>query len=151
MLANNRMRFLTLANGDVLLNIRRKLERTSTYTPTYGLSGILIHLNGFMSTSLEFHIYCFMSTCYRMSAKHIFELEHIENPSEKFSLNLSDHVCSCRKWELTSLPRVHALSAMKSRNFKVDDYISEYYKKARYISLQSCDVSYKWIKSMGQN
>ncbi|XP_058776132.1 uncharacterized protein LOC131650439 [Vicia villosa] len=72
---------------------------------------------------------------YLMSYEFIFEVRHIEHQGDIFGVNLKDHDCSCRKWQLTGLPCVHALSAMKSRSLTFDDYIPEIYKKARYISV----------------
>lgn len=68
-----------------------------------------------------------------MSDEHIFEVRHLENTTDRFAVNLKEHICSCRRWKLTSLPCVHALSAMKSRNHKVDDYIPDYYRKSKYM------------------
>lgn len=77
-----------------------------------------------------------------MSAKQIFEERHLENPADKFAVNLKEHLCSCRRWELTYLPCVHALSSLKSKNHKVDGYISEYYRKSRYMKV------YKHVKQI---
>ena len=57
----------------------------------------------------------------RMSDEHIFEVRHLENSAEKFTVNLKEKYCSCRRWELTDLPYVHSLAAIKSRNHKIDD------------------------------
>lgn len=70
-----------------------------------------------------------------MSVEHIFEVRHLENLADKFAVNLKEHLCSCRRWELTCLPCVYALSTMKSRNHKVDEYIHEYYRKSRYMKV----------------
>ncbi|XP_058759791.1 uncharacterized protein LOC131633092 [Vicia villosa] len=71
----------------------------------------------------------------RMSDEHIFEVKHVQDPTDMFTVNLKDHICSCRKWELSGLPCVHALSCMKSRNFKFEDFIPEYYRKSRHIAV----------------
>ncbi|CAL5214447.1 unnamed protein product [Lathyrus oleraceus] len=68
----------------------------------------------------------------RMSAKHIFEVKHLENDGDKFNVNFQDQSCTCRKWQLTALPCVHAISSMKRRNFKVESYIPDMYKKVKY-------------------
>ncbi|XP_050890963.1 uncharacterized protein LOC127096438 [Lathyrus oleraceus] len=67
-----------------------------------------------------------------MSTEHIFEIRHLENVGDKFSVNLQDHSYTCRKWQLTALPCVHAISSMKSGNFKVESYIPDMYKKGKY-------------------
>lgn len=45
---------------------------------------------------------------------------------------MKKYVCSCKKWKLRTLSRVHAISLMKSRNLKIYDYIPEIYKKSKY-------------------
>ncbi|XP_058726261.1 uncharacterized protein LOC131597588 [Vicia villosa] len=106
--AKNRLRFPQLSDGDVLPNIKKKVEKTSSFTNNWIV---------------------------RMSSEFIFEVRHIEHQGDIFGVNLKDHDCSCRKWQLTGIPCVHALSAMKSRSLAFDDYIPEIYKKARYISV----------------
>ncbi|XP_058739607.1 uncharacterized protein LOC131611723 [Vicia villosa] len=104
--ATNRLRFEKLADEEVLPNIRRNIEKTNSYINMWLV---------------------------RMFDEHIFEVRHLENSVEKFTVNLKDRVCSCRRWELTGLPCVHSLSAMKSRNHEVDDYIPDYYRKSIYV------------------
>ncbi|XP_058726957.1 uncharacterized protein LOC131598362 [Vicia villosa] len=106
--AKNRMRFENLPDDAVLPNIRKQVEKTSTYTNSWIV---------------------------RMSDEHIFEVKHVQDPADMFTVNLKDHICSCRRWELSGLPCVHALSCMKSRNFRFEDFIPEYYRKSRYIAV----------------
>ncbi|XP_058755786.1 uncharacterized protein LOC131629000 [Vicia villosa] len=106
--ATNRMRFQKLEDVDVLPNIKKKIEKTSSYTNMWLV---------------------------RMSDEFIFEVRNLENNAEKFTVNLKDRTCSCRRWELTGLPCVHSLSAIKSRNQKIDDYVPEYYRKSRYMQV----------------
>ncbi|CAK8562570.1 unnamed protein product [Lathyrus sativus] len=106
--ATNRTRFQNMVDVEVLSNIRRKIEKTSTYTNFWLV---------------------------KMFDEHIFEVRHLENQVDKFSVNLKEHLCSCRRWELTGLPCVRALSTMKSRNHMVDDYTPEYYRKSRYMEV----------------
>ncbi|XP_058722173.1 uncharacterized protein LOC131593626 [Vicia villosa] len=70
-----------------------------------------------------------------MSAEFIYEVRHIENPGDIFTVNLKEYNCICRKWQLTGLPCVHAIAALKSRGLHVEDFIPDIYKKARYISI----------------
>lgn len=75
-----------------------------------------------------------------MSAEHIFEIRHLENAGDKFSVNLQGQSCTSRKWQLTSLQCVHANSSMKNRNFKVESDIPDMYKKEnirRYTTMSS--------------
>lgn len=77
-----------------------------------------------------FIIHC--ALCCMMSTEYIFEVRHIENHANIFAVNLKDHQCSCRRWQLIDLPCNHAMSILKSRNISVDDYIPEFCKKSRY-------------------
>src|ERR1044072_7946078 len=86
-----------------------------------------------------------------MSYEHFFEVKHVENPAEMLTVNLKDHICSCRKWELTGIPCVHALACIKSRNFKFEVYIPECYRKSRYMAvykpvLYPVNGSNLWVK-----
>ncbi|XP_058761190.1 uncharacterized protein LOC131634538 [Vicia villosa] len=83
--AKNRMRFENLPDDAVLPNIRKQVEKTSTYTNSWIV---------------------------RMSDEHIFEVKHVQDPTDMFTMNLKDHICSCKSWEL-----------------------SEYYRKSRYIAV----------------
>src|SRR3954463_9658701 len=87
-----------------------------------------------------------------MSDEHYFEVKNVENQADMLAVNLKDHICSCRKWELTGLPCVHALECLKSRNFKYEDYIPECFRKSRYIEvyepvLYPVNGSNLWVKT----
>ncbi|CAL5213457.1 unnamed protein product [Lathyrus oleraceus] len=123
--ATNTKRFQNLADADALPNIRRKVEKTSTYTNLWFV---------------------------RMSNEHIFKVRHFENLADNFTVNLKEHLCSYRRWEITDLPCVHSFSDMRSSNHKVDDYIPEYYKKSRYMAdykhvIYPVNVSNMWVRT----
>ncbi|XP_058783466.1 uncharacterized protein LOC131658154 [Vicia villosa] len=123
--ATNRMRFQKLSDDAVLPNIIKKVEKTSCFTNSWIV---------------------------RMSDEHYFEVKNVENQADMLAVNLKDHICSCRKWELTGLPCVHALACMKSRNFKYEDYIPECFRKSRYIAvyksvLYPVNGSNLWVKT----
>ncbi|XP_050875886.1 uncharacterized protein LOC127079542 [Lathyrus oleraceus] len=93
-LTNNRIRFQNVSDNEIFPNIRRKIDRTSTFT----------------------------------------------------------NLWLVRRWDLIGLSCIHALSTMKSRNFKIDDYIPEYYMKSRYMEVYK-HMSYHvngsnlWVKT----
>ncbi|CAK8576663.1 unnamed protein product [Lathyrus sativus] len=66
----NRMRFANLTDDDILSNIMKMIARISDYTNMWIV---------------------------RMSTEHIFEVRHLENVGDKFSVNLQDLSCTCRK------------------------------------------------------
>ncbi|XP_058776147.1 uncharacterized protein LOC131650454 [Vicia villosa] len=122
--AINRMRFQKL-DDVVLPNIEKKVDKPSTNTNSWIV---------------------------RMSAEHIFEVHHVENPADKFVVNLKECVCSCRRCELTRLPCVHPLARIKSRNFKVEYYIPVNYRKSMYMKVYSSIIylvngSNLWIRT----
>lgn len=58
-----------------------------------------------------------------MSVEHIFDVRHIKNLGDKFSINLKEFTCFCRKWKITTSSCVHAVVSIKSKNLKFDEYI----------------------------
>jgi hypothetical protein len=54
---------------------------------------------------------------------------------DKFVVNLQTRECSCRKWMLTALPCVHAITSMQKKGVKVEDYVPDCFKKETY---QNC-------------
>ncbi|RYR09380.1 hypothetical protein Ahy_B05g077680 [Arachis hypogaea] len=53
---------------------------------------------------------------------------------EKFVVDLRNHECSCRKFQLFGIPCAHAMTCIRKMCFNVDTYVADYYKKAAYIS-----------------
>lgn len=87
-----------------------------------------------------------------MFDEHMFEVRYVENPTKTFIVNLKDYICSSRRWDLIGLSCVQALSDMKSKNFKIDDYIPEYYRKSRYTTVYKHVIylvngSNLWVKT----
>lgn len=135
--ATNRMRFQNLTNDAVLPNIRRKVEKTSSYTNLWIVRYVTLNSPSLMDCKVNtaLHKLICVNWYYRMSNEHILVVRHVENPVDMFFVNLKDNLYSCRRWELTRLPCVHALSCMKSRNFRIEYYILEDYRKSRYMSV----------------
>ncbi|KAI8548880.1 hypothetical protein RHMOL_Rhmol07G0308400 [Rhododendron molle] len=50
-------------------------------------------------------------------------------PPEQYSLNLLDHTCSCRRWDLKGIPCVHAIVAITFKNENILDYCHPCYGK----------------------
>ncbi|RYR00138.1 hypothetical protein Ahy_B07g088223 [Arachis hypogaea] len=53
---------------------------------------------------------------------------------KKFVVDLRNQECSCRKFQLSGIPCAHAMTCIRKMCFNVDTYVSDYYKKAAYIS-----------------
>lgn len=54
-----------------------------------------------------------------------------------FCVSLQNQTCSCRVWDLTGIPCIHAVSAIQSCRLNVMDYVSHYYTKAKYMQCYS--------------
>ncbi|GKU90689.1 hypothetical protein SLEP1_g4653 [Rubroshorea leprosula] len=52
--------------------------------------------------------------------------------NDKFVVDLIGKNCSCRAWDLTGIPCLHALSAIGLGNFNLDEFVSIWYKRVKY-------------------
>lgn len=50
------------------------------------------------------------------------------------TIDLEQGICDCRMYDLTGIPCHHALAAIHSRRHQPKDYVSEYYKRERYLT-----------------
>ncbi|KAL4311321.1 hypothetical protein GQ457_01G024400 [Hibiscus cannabinus] len=56
-------------------------------------------------------------------------------------VDLVQHTCSCRRWDLNRIPCIHAISTIQETNRKPDDYVNECYHKSTQIAIYSNIVS----------
>ena len=55
------------------------------------------------------------------------------NNQKKHTVDLHNHNCSCREWQVTGKPCRHALAwILSNRGIKIEDYVHEYYSVARF-------------------
>ncbi|RYR07628.1 hypothetical protein Ahy_B05g075028 [Arachis hypogaea] len=90
-------------NGTVLPRIREKIERRSR-------------------SAGEWRSY--------WSAAQTYE---VVNGLSKFAVDLSAHVCSCRKWQLSGIPCTHAISCINFKGLDIDAFVDDCYKKPTYV------------------
>ncbi|KAL2245754.1 UNVERIFIED_CONTAM: hypothetical protein Sindi_2843600 [Sesamum indicum] len=50
----------------------------------------------------------------------------------QYAVDLSNHTCSCRKWELSGIPCKHAISAILNQKDDPEDYIDDCYSVIAY-------------------
>ncbi|XP_022847652.1 uncharacterized protein LOC111370196 [Olea europaea var. sylvestris] len=62
---------------------------------------------------------------------HKFEIS--SRDSLRWSVDLTQHACACRKWQLTAIPCPHAISGMLSRDIGIYEYIDPWYSKETYL------------------
>ena len=59
-------------------------------------------------------------------------LDHWNN-KKWHTVDLQNHKCSCREWQVTGKPCRHALAwILSNRGIKIEDYVHEYYSVARF-------------------
>ncbi|XP_074265653.1 uncharacterized protein LOC141588094 [Silene latifolia] len=80
------------------------------------------------------------------------ELFEVEYRGEFHSVNLHTRSCTCRHWDLTGLPCIHAVASILKQRQVVRDYIDEAYSKAKFESAYAHVVlpmpgSKQWEKS----
>ncbi|KAL4324034.1 hypothetical protein GQ457_11G001980 [Hibiscus cannabinus] len=57
-------------------------------------------------------------------------------------VDLVQHTCSCRRWDLSGIPCIHAISAIQETNRKPEDYVNECYHKSTQIAIYSNIISH---------
>ena len=60
-------------------------------------------------------------------------LFEVECKHQRFVVNLSKRTCGCRKWDLTSIPCQHAISAILFDGSVPEDYVHPYYTIETYM------------------
>jgi hypothetical protein len=59
-------------------------------------------------------------------------LDNWNNP-RRHTVDLQNHTCGCRKWQVTGKPCKHALAwILSNRGLQISDYVHEYYSVARF-------------------
>jgi len=55
------------------------------------------------------------------------------NNTRRHSVDLANHKCSCREWQLTGKPCRHALAwILSNRGMNIGDYVHQYYSVAKF-------------------
>ncbi|XP_066385070.1 uncharacterized protein [Miscanthus floridulus] len=69
------------------------------------------------------------------SDEHMAEVTLLDNYNnqKRHSVDLQNHSCGCREWQLTGKPCKHALAwILSNRGIKIADFVHEYYSVARF-------------------
>ncbi|KAK8553241.1 hypothetical protein V6N13_024308 [Hibiscus sabdariffa] len=56
-------------------------------------------------------------------------------------VDLVQHTCSCRKWDIIGIPCVHAISVIQKTNRSIESYVNECYHKSTQIAIYSNIIS----------
>jgi hypothetical protein len=72
-----------------------------------------------------------------VSDDHFAEVTLIDqwNNTRRHTVDLANHKCSCREWQVTGKPCRHALAwILSNRGLQISDFVHEYYSVARFRS-----------------
>ena len=55
---------------------------------------------------------------------------------DQYVVDLDNHTCSCRKWDLSGIPSAHGIAAIHYKGGKaMEDYVHSYYNNDSYMAL----------------
>ncbi|RYR75592.1 hypothetical protein Ahy_A01g000151 [Arachis hypogaea] len=57
----------------------------------------------------------------------------VVNGLEKFAVDLGSHECSCRIWQMSGIPCVHAISCIKFKGLDIEPFVAGCYKREAYM------------------
>ncbi|KAL6550084.1 hypothetical protein OROMI_020572 [Orobanche minor] len=81
-----------------------------------------------------------------------FEVKLNGGGMDKWIVSVKEKTCSCRKWQLSGYPCVHAISCLSFLGLAVEDYVNECYKRSTYVNvyrhvMQPIKGQNEWPKS----
>lgn len=62
-----------------------------------------------------------------------FEFQVGETIKDRHVINLRERTCSCRRWNLTGIPCMHAVACIHHNREKPEAYVDKYYHKETYL------------------
>ncbi|KAL8511643.1 hypothetical protein ACS0TY_018159 [Phlomoides rotata] len=72
------------------------------------------------------------SSSYKPIKAYNIHYQVIVNYGSQYTINLEEHTCSFRLWELSSIPCKHAISAISHQMGNAEDYVSDLYTVDTY-------------------
>lgn len=81
----------------------------------------------------------------------VFEVKH---RGDMFVVTLGDKTCTCRSWDITGIPCIHAIAAIHYLKHDAADYVSDYFtveafKKIYSFGLQALNGEKMWPTAQG--
>ena len=64
------------------------------------------------------------------STATVFQVSH---QMDTYCVDLDARSCNCRKWDLTGIPYCHAIACLFLYHYKVEDFVSDWYKRDTYL------------------
>ncbi|XP_020230608.1 uncharacterized protein LOC109811316 isoform X2 [Cajanus cajan] len=66
-----------------------------------------------------------------------FSLFEVSRDTKRYVVNICEHSCSCRRWELTGIPCCHVIACMWHNNYVAEDYVCIHYRKTTFLATYS--------------
>ncbi|GKD02181.1 hypothetical protein Tco_1177155, partial [Tanacetum coccineum] len=70
-----------------------------------------------------------------------FQVLEVRKGDDSFGVNLQNKVCSCRMWELSGVPCVHAVAAYMHLNIDIDQGVSNWYSQEAWFSAYQFSIN----------
>ncbi|XP_014492311.1 uncharacterized protein LOC106754763 [Vigna radiata var. radiata] len=109
-------------------NLKRLMWRAATSTHPKQWETEMRHMKEVNEDAFK-HL---MSIPPSWSAHKLFEIRHVSQSGDNFVVDIDQYTCSCRKWSISGIPCVHALTTMKFLNLTTEDYLPVWFKKSTY-------------------
>ncbi|GKU96825.1 hypothetical protein SLEP1_g10017 [Rubroshorea leprosula] len=58
----------------------------------------------------------------------------VNDGGDQHVVKFDDKTCTCRYWQLSGVPYPHALACIRYKRWRVEHYISDFYKKEKYLA-----------------
>jgi hypothetical protein len=71
----------------------------------------------------------------------------------QYVVDLNNHKCGCYKWDITGVPRSHAITAIHEFKHKAEDYMSPYFTRKKYAAsyegmIMPIPDKTQWVKTV---
>lgn len=71
-----------------------------------------------------------------------FEVSEIDNPNNRFIINIQRSMCTCKRWDLIGIPYCHIVYVIMFKGWTVEDYVSKWYTSEYFEKI------YEWCIEM---
>ncbi|XVE88161.1 hypothetical protein DITRI_Ditri19aG0046100 [Diplodiscus trichospermus] len=93
-----------------------------------------------------------MMTRIREKRQYCSKWKTIKKGKMKYTMDLTKEMCSCRLWQISSIPCAHACCVIWHDGSEPDDYLDKYYHsdiymKAYQYALETINGEHEWKKS----
>ena len=63
-----------------------------------------------------------------------YEVTSVYDKEDKHTVDINKRSCSCREWDLTSIPCQHACCAIYHKDDEPEKFMSDFYHKINYLN-----------------